>query len=139
MCASAANRASTTVLLRAESPGAHQSERFSPVASIFIWGPLYCEKRPPWSLPTFSIYFPPRMMDRVISRTSSPSISSTDDEECSFSPFSKREYLLAQMRQKDELIDSLLKQVCFSHVLLTIKCACVNLLIYSASSFIIRI
>jgi len=39
------------------------------------------------------------------------SISSPDDEECSFLPFSKREYLLAQMRQKDELIESLLKQL----------------------------
>ena len=28
-----------------------------------------------------------------------------------FTPFSKRDYLLTQMRQKDELIDSLLKQV----------------------------
>jgi len=34
-------------------------------------------------------------------------------------PFSKREHLLAQMRQKDELIDSLLKQVRLSHTLLT--------------------
>ncbi len=31
------------------------------------------------------------------------------------STFSKREYLLAQLRQKDELIDSLLKQVCPEH------------------------
>jgi len=60
-------------------------------------------------------------MDRVISRASSPSASSPDDEECSFSPFSKREYLLAQMRQKDELIDSLLKQVSLSLYLPTSK------------------
>jgi len=33
------------------------------------------------------------------------------DDECSPLSFSKREYLLAQLRQKDELIDSLLKQV----------------------------
>jgi hypothetical protein len=60
-------------------------------------------------------------MDRDISRVSSPSVSSPDDEECSFPPFSKREYLLAQMRQKDELIDSLLKQVSLSLKLLTSK------------------
>jgi hypothetical protein len=59
------------------------------------------------------------MLDCVVSRTPSPSTSSPDDEECSFSPFSKREYLLAQMRQNDELIDSLLKQVRLSYALLT--------------------
>jgi hypothetical protein len=59
------------------------------------------------------------MLDCVVSRAPSPSTSSPDDEECSFSPFSKREYLLAQMRQQDELIDSLLKQVRLSYTLLT--------------------
>lgn len=48
---------------------------------------------------------------------SSHSASSLDDDECSFLSFSKREYLLAQLRQKDELIDSLLKQVCLEYSL----------------------
>ncbi|KAI9508706.1 hypothetical protein F5148DRAFT_1283714 [Russula earlei] len=39
------------------------------------------------------------------------SLSSDDDDECPFSPFSKREYLLAQIKQKNELIDSLIKQL----------------------------
>ncbi|KAI9511830.1 hypothetical protein F5148DRAFT_1146554 [Russula earlei] len=39
-----------------------------------------------------------------------PVSSDDDDDECSFSPFTKREYLLAQMKQKDELIDSLVNQ-----------------------------
>ena len=67
----------------------------------------------------FTFFTSPRMLDRVVSRAPSPSTSSPDDEEYSFSPFSKREYLLAQMRQKDELIDSLLKQVRLSYTLLT--------------------
>ena len=45
-----------------------------------------------------------------------------DDDECSFLSFSKREYLLAQLRQKDELIDSLLKQVCLEHYLAKRDC-----------------
>ncbi len=40
-----------------------------------------------------------------------PPASSSDNEECSCSPLSKREYLLAQMKQKDAIIESLLKQV----------------------------
>jgi hypothetical protein len=60
------------------------------------------------------------------SRAPSPSTSSPDDEECSFSPFSKREYLLAQMRQKDELFDSLLKQVRLSYTQLTNICAYID-------------
>jgi hypothetical protein len=58
------------------------------------------------------------MLDHAVSRPPS-SCTSLDDDEYSFSPFSKREYLLAQMKQKDELIDSLLKQVRLSHILLT--------------------
>ena len=67
----------------------------------------------------FTFFTSPRMLDRVVSRAPSPSTSSPDDEECSFSPFRKREYLLAQMRQNDELIDSLLKQLRLSYALLT--------------------
>ena len=67
----------------------------------------------------FTFFTSPRMLDRVVSRAPSPSTSSPDDEEYSFSPFSKREYLLAQMRQKDELINSLLRQVRLSYTLLT--------------------
>ena len=67
----------------------------------------------------FTIFTFQRMLDCVVSRAPSPSTSSSDDEECSFLPFSKREHLLAQMRQKDELIDSLLKQVRLSYTLLT--------------------
>ena len=37
--------------------------------------------------------------------------SSSDNEEYSLPPVSKREYLLAQMKQKDTIIESLLKQV----------------------------
>jgi len=62
------------------------------------------------------------MLDCVVSHVPSPSTSSPNDEECSFSHFSKCEYILAQMtemRQKDELIDSLLKQVHLSYTLLT--------------------
>jgi len=66
---------------------------------------------------------PHKCRSRMISRTSSPSTSSPDDGDCSFSflPISKREYLLAQISQKDKLIDSLLKQVRLSweRILLT--------------------
>jgi hypothetical protein len=40
-----------------------------------------------------------------------PPSSSSDNEEYSPFPVSKREYLLAQMKQKDAVIESLLKQV----------------------------
>ena len=75
---------------------------------------------PPPTFPRF-----PKMLDRAVSRPPS-SCTSLDDDECSFLPFSKREYLLAQMRQKDELIDSLLKQVRLSHILLRNMCAFVH-------------
>lgn len=39
---------------------------------------------------------------------------STDDLSVDVSESSKREYLLAQIRQKDAIIESLLKQVCRS-------------------------
>jgi len=58
------------------------------------------------------------MLDRAISRPTS-SCTSLDGDECPFSPFSKREYLLAQMRQKYDLIDYLLEQAHLSHILLT--------------------
>lgn len=87
------------------------------VASIFISGLPYPGHCP--LPPLFTFFTCPRMLDCVVSRAPSPSTSSLDDDECSFSPFSKREYLLAQMRQKDELIDSLLKQVRPSYILLT--------------------
>jgi len=58
------------------------------------------------------------MLDRAISRPTS-SCTSLDGDECPFSPFSKREYLLAQMRQKYDLIDYLLEQARLSHILLT--------------------
>jgi len=73
-----------------------------------------------WTLPPFekSVSLPPLFIPALPempiparSRTSSFSAPSSDDDECLFSPFSKREYLLAQMKQKDELIDSLVKQV----------------------------
>ena len=51
-------------------------------------------------------FFHPKMSDPTLSPA-----SSSDDEECSPFPFSKREYLLAQMKQKDTIIESLLKQV----------------------------
>ena len=66
------------------------------------------------------------MPDAIIQVPSSPSMTSTlsvspSPSRCSsptpssdFSPvISKREYLLAQIRQKDAIIESLLKQVCF--------------------------
>ena len=59
----------------------------------------------------------PHVLQSDLSRASSLSASSLDDYEYSFLSFSKREYLLAQLRQKDELIDSLLKQVCPEHSL----------------------
>ncbi|KAH9031018.1 fungal-specific transcription factor domain-containing protein [Lactarius pseudohatsudake] len=43
--------------------------------------------------------------------TLTPPTSSSDNEEYSSSPVSKREYLLAQMKQKDAIIESLLKQL----------------------------
>jgi hypothetical protein len=87
-----------TVLLRAENPEVHQSKLFI-LPQSHLWRPT-----------VLSTPLDP-------SRASSPSSSSPDDDGCSFLPFSKREYLLAQLRQKDELIDSLLKQVCLSNIL----------------------
>ena len=46
-----------------------------------------------------------------MSRPSSPA-SSADDEPLTIPSSSKREYLLAQIKQKDAIIESLLKQVC---------------------------
>jgi hypothetical protein len=40
-----------------------------------------------------------------------PSSSSSDNEEYSTLPVSEHEYLLSQMKQKDLIIESLLKQV----------------------------
>lgn len=49
---------------------------------------------------------------------SSSSSSSDDDDDCSlFDSISKREYLLAQIRQKDNIIESLLKQVRLPNIL----------------------
>ena len=111
MCASAADKASMTVLLRVENPEVHQSEpsflphspQRRPFYGCFVLRENYAlspSRSPPQS---------------GLSRASSPSASSLDGDEYSFFPFSKREYLLAQLRQKDELIDSLLKQVCLSN------------------------
>jgi len=55
-----------------------------------------------------------KILDRAVAHPPS-ACTSLDDDECPFSPFSKRKYLLAQMKQKDELIDSLLKQDRLSH------------------------
>ena len=59
------------------------------------------------SLPSSPLLYP-KMPDPTPPITSS---SSSDNEEYSPSPVSKREYLLAQMKQKDMIIESLLKQV----------------------------
>lgn len=57
----------------------------------------------------------PRPLSVVLSLTmssaSSDCSSSSDDSSYSLSSSSKREYLLAQIRQKDSIIESLLKQV----------------------------
>ena len=120
-CASAAGLASTNVLSKAEKPEVRQKSERSPLQ----WRPFLFEVSRARAIVRFAPYpftfftFQ-RMLDCVVSRAPSPSTSSPDDEECSFSPFSKREYLLALMRQKkDELIDSLLKQVRLSYTLLT--------------------
>ena len=63
-------------------------------------------------LPPFNVHLP-KMFDSASSHVSSLSTSS-DDEEYSSLPISKREYLLAQLKQKDAIIESLLKQVCLS-------------------------
>jgi hypothetical protein len=68
----------------------------------------------PYLLPHFNVHRP-KMSDSASSHVSSPSISS-DDEEYSSLPISKREYLLAQLKQKDAIIESLLKQVRLSRV-----------------------
>jgi hypothetical protein len=47
----------------------------------------------------------------LMSSASSDSSSSSDDSTYFLSSSSKREYLLAQIRQKDSIIESLLKQV----------------------------
>jgi hypothetical protein len=82
---------------------------------------------------------PFQMPQSDLSRASSPSASSSDGDESSFFPISKREYLLAQLRQKDELIDSLLKQVCLSNMLMANTGAYCNLLNYLISSCTIHI
>ena len=63
--------------------------------------------------PPFFLFAYPKMPDPTPPLT--PSATSSDNEEYSSSPVSKREYLLAQMKQKDTIIESLLKQV-RSHV-----------------------
>jgi len=88
------------------------------MAPNYILEALFCAKSflalvPPPTFPRF-----PRMLNRAVSHPPS-FFGSLNDDECSFSPFSKRKYLLAQMRQTYELIDSLLKQVRLSHILLT--------------------
>jgi hypothetical protein len=60
-------------------------------------------------LPHSSCFACPKMPDPTPTLT--PSSSSSDNEEYSPLPVSKREYLLAQMKQKDAIIESLLKQV----------------------------
>lgn len=53
---------------------------------------------------------------RDVSPVSSPSSGPSRCVTPDFEPFiSKREYLLAQIRQKDTIIESLLKQVCAEH------------------------
>jgi hypothetical protein len=114
MCASVAELASMTVLSKAENPGVHQSEY---VRIHFYGRPSILEKLP-YLFPPFH-FPPPKMPDPAPSRASSPSTSSSDDEEYSSFPISKREYLLAQLKQKDAIIESLLKQVCLFRVLST--------------------
>jgi hypothetical protein len=72
---------------------------------LSLWGTSLCENCLRYPRPTTSSPFAAKRPFPL------------DDDECSFLSFSKREYLLAQLRQKDELIDSLLKQVCLEHYL----------------------
>jgi hypothetical protein len=55
------------------------------------------------------------LLSLTMSYTSSESSSSSDDSCYLLSSSSKREYLLAQIRQKDAIIESLLKQVSGSY------------------------
>jgi len=79
-----------------------------------------------------------KILDRAVSHPPS-ACTPVDDDECSLSPFSKREYLLAQVKQKDELIDSLLEQVRLSHAI-SAKCMhfCSSCYPVSLLSFIMR-
>ena|SRR6266702_2481777 len=82
------------------------------VALFFLLGHFRAFKSSPVSPlppPPFLLSAYPKMPDPTPPLT--PPASSSDNEECSSSPFSKREYLLAQMKQKDSIIESLLKQV----------------------------
>jgi hypothetical protein len=115
---SAANKASMIVLSRAENREVHPSELPSlshlPQSRPFF-GAFNCFWKTVRPVPVPQPHS--HMLRSDLSRVTSPSASSLDDDECSFLSFSKREYLLAQLRQKDELIDSLLKQVCLEHSL----------------------
>ena len=118
----AANRANTTVLLKAENPEVPQSEP-SPLSRpqwrLILSGRLCSAENPPRSWPLLPLCpRSPKKPDRAISRPTS-SYTLLADDECSLSPFGKREYLLAQMRQKYELSNYLFKQVRLSHILLT--------------------
>jgi hypothetical protein len=115
---SVANKASMNVLSRAENREVHPSEPpFCPISLVGVHfsGAFDCFGEIVRLVPVPQLH--PHVMQRDLSRASSPSASSLDDDECSFLSFSKREYLLAQLRQKDELIDSLLKQVGLEHSL----------------------
>ena len=62
----------------------------------------------------------PSSSTRTLSSSSAPSSSCSDYSSTDETPlpgFSKREYLMAQLRQKDAIIESLLKQVCLRPLL----------------------
>ena len=107
MCASVVDPESMTVLSKAENRGVRQSERslLSGMVASVLWAHFYALR----NYPTFSPI--PLSTTKMPDRASSPSTSSSDDEEYSTLPGSKREYLLAQLKQKDGIIESLLKQV----------------------------